>query len=441
MTSLSLSRWRGLWVALSALALVLALARPAPVRAQVTTGQIVSQTIAAMPSCLRYEVRGICFFLKCTLFACSIVTSIRVRHYVPDVIVSSYHDPATHPWVEIGKPLAAAMSGAGSLMMGMPVDSSASTAREHREVSTFKSADAIGNPAGMIAAVIAGSGFSNVPTNFTVPGATELMKFPTQELPAIQQQWASVPTQLGNNLLADAANLAKAPGALLGNMQSAIGKVGSVLNSGVSLGDMSSITSQLSGVDLGPLQKLVQGLQGSSSESVPFCPGSASMFSLHFQSDLDSPFWRGLIPLEMLYPASWIPGLQEVSHSPTINTWGGRYPRTGQVVQSHPVKSSAVYAERVGSIITKSAQPHIYTRLTPGGGVVYFETFGATRWQMLSPLSPGNGSCIQFGQNDALSLFSYGDYKTSSTDGYVWNMWNRYDCCQRRTPIFLFSIP
>ena len=28
----------------------------------------------------------------------------------------------------------------------------------------------------------------------------------------------------------------------------------------------------------------------------------------------------------------------------------------------------------------------------------------------------------------------------SSGDGYTWNMWNKYDCCQRRGT-YLFSVP
>ena len=55
-------------------------------------------------------------------------------------------------------------------------------------------------------------------------------------------------------------------------------------------------------------------------------------------------------------------------------------------------------------------------------------------------LYPVNTGCMSFGTNDSLSLTSFGDGRTSSHDGYVWNMWNRYDCCQRRGS-YLFSIP
>lgn len=437
---------------LAPLVLALACSMALPARADtITTPMILTKTIAAMPSCLSYQVKGICFFLFCTLKGCTIRTSIRISHYVPDAIVSSYHEPLTHPWLDIGKPLAATMSAVGAAMMGMPVDSSSSSAREHREMATFKSVDAIGNPAGMILATLASGTLPSLPGAFGVPGVSELMKFPYQELPNIQQQWLSVPGTLTNNVLAGAASLAKAPSDILGKiaavpgylgkLQSAIGNVGSLMNAGMKLGDLGITVSKLTGVDLGPLQTVMQIAQGASGGGYPlgslFCPGSASAFTLHFQSDLDSLFWRELIPVEMLYPASWIPTMQEVSKSPALSTWGGRYPRTGKLVQSHPVKASAVYAERVASIITRSAQPHIYTPLSPGGGFKYFSQFSGRRWQMLSPSST---SCIEFGDNDSLSLASFGDFKTSSTDGYVWNLWHNYDCCQRRG-IYLFTVP
>ena len=49
-------------------------------------------------------------------------------------------------------------------------------------------------------------------------------------------------------------------------------------------------------------------------------------------------------------------------------------------------------------------------------------------------------NCITFGENDSLGVFSWHDFKTSSTYGYIWNLWQRYECCKSRG-IFLFSIP
>ena len=157
-------------------------------------------------------------------------------------------------------------------------------------------------------------------------------------------------------------------------------------------------------------------------------------------SDMDALFWRNAIPVEMLYPQAWVPGLGEVTHSPLYSTWGPIYPRNGEIVQTQPVKASAVLAERIASIITQHSQPHIYKRLQPGSGFRYFGNNGIadTRWQMLYPSA--ESSCHTFGTNDSVSPVTYGDFNTDTNDGYMWNMWNKYDCCRSRGR-FLFSVP
>lgn len=461
-----MSRWMSRWVNVAqrvqrlqscawqgrfAVAWMLSMVLAPTTHAGITTPQILAQTITAMPSCVSYQVKGVCFFLKCGITGCYIRTSIRVSHYVPDVIVSTYNEALLHPWVELGAPIAATTSALGSAMMGLPVDASGNSERETQEASTFKSVDAIGNPAGMITQILAGgSVFASLPATYPMPGFSELLAFPAQEVPQLPARWAAVPAGLSNNVLAGAAQLAKAPGKIvdqimalpgkLANLQSSIGNVGSIMSNGLAGLDIASQAASVMGIDLGPLQQvasIASLASGISPTGALFCPGSSTPFYLHYQSDLDAYFWREVIPAELLYPDSWVPGINEVSRSPLLNTWGGVYPRTGHLVQSHPVKASAVYAARVGSIITQKAQPHIYTRLQPGSGFKYFKEFSDTRWQMLYPSSTG---CVQFGSNDSLSLTSFGDGKTSTSNGYVWNMWNKYDCCQRRGS-FLFSVP
>ena len=118
------------------------------------------------------------------LFGCSIETSIKVSHYVPDLIVSSYGDPLNHPWTDIGKPVSSLFSKAGSSLMGSLLDASAATARENQEIATFKSVDAIGNPVGQLAALAGGDGLS-MPASIAIPTPEELVKFPAVELPRI----------------------------------------------------------------------------------------------------------------------------------------------------------------------------------------------------------------------------------------------------------------
>ncbi len=301
-------------------------------------------------------------------------------------------------------------------------------------------------------------------TNFEFPDTQELMRFPSQELPRIMQMWASAPADLAKGVMSGAAETMTSLTRELGALSSLPGQLGGALGSVQSLSPTTttlpdgadSYTGGGSGGGGGGdegggqnsqptdfskmMDEMKKGVQaGGGGNSDYICPGGSGMLSIQYHSELDSTFWRGKIPLELLYPGSWIPGIGEVGNS-LINTWGGGYPRTGELVQSHPRKASAVFAHRVGSIITRGAQPHIYKKLSEkGGGFRYFATMADPKWQAVHPLpEPG---CITFGSNDSLGLGSWGDYKTSSNDGYVWNLWLRYECCKKAAEIFLFAVP
>src|SRR5690606_30706272 len=70
----------------------------APVFALNTAGIVAA---ALSPDCLAYRISGICYWLYCTPFGCSVRTSVRVSHYVPDAVVSSYSDTGENPWAEV----------------------------------------------------------------------------------------------------------------------------------------------------------------------------------------------------------------------------------------------------------------------------------------------------------------------------------------------------
>lgn len=451
-------------VAIAAAASMLIAGPAAAQLATTNTAAIMGATVAAIPSCLAYRVTGVCFWLRCTPFGCSVKTSIKVSHYMPDVVVSTYGAPEQHPWADVGVPVAGIMTGLGSSFMGSLLDSSADTAREAQEVATFKSADAFGNPVGA---------FMGGVTTWEYPDAQELMNFPSQELPRIVQMWASVPRDLANGVLEGARATAMNPQQLLGELGNIPGQLSGMMDSISNLGSsITSTTGDMGGGGSGGGSNDGCGTTGEGSGcagagggtggstgggqswsdminsamtaggrglSEYICPGGSGMLSLQYHSELDSLFWRGKIPLELLYPGSWIPGIGEVGHS-LINTWGGEYPRMGELVQSHPRKASAVMAHRVGSIIRRGAQPHIYKKLyAKGGGFRYFAQMADPMWQAVHPIpEPG---CMTFGANDSLGVGSWGDYKTSGNYGYVWNLWHRYECCSRAAEIFLFAVP
>lgn len=60
---------------------------------------IVASTLS--PDCLEYRVTGICYWLNCTWTGCTVRTSAKVRHYIPDAVVSSYSNTGENPWIEV----------------------------------------------------------------------------------------------------------------------------------------------------------------------------------------------------------------------------------------------------------------------------------------------------------------------------------------------------
>jgi len=106
-----------------------------------TTATIAGSTLS--PDCLSYRVRGICYWLRCTLYSCSVETSVKVAHYVPDAVVSSYTNTGENPWLEmrsLSPPNASAQGGGDG-----------TTNEEHENnLAKFKNADVIGHPGAMV---------------------------------------------------------------------------------------------------------------------------------------------------------------------------------------------------------------------------------------------------------------------------------------------------
>jgi len=103
------------------------------------TATIASSTLS--PDCLEYRVVGICYWLLCTTFGCSVETSVKVRHYVPDAVVSSYSNTGENPWLEVramSMPNASAQGGGDG-----------TTAHDNENnLARFKHADVVGHPGG-----------------------------------------------------------------------------------------------------------------------------------------------------------------------------------------------------------------------------------------------------------------------------------------------------
>jgi integrating conjugative element protein (TIGR03756 family) len=112
------------------------------------TETIVSST--ASTDCLEYRVVGMCFWLYCTYGGCSVRTSVKVRHYIPDAVVSSYANTGENPWEdvrEMSQPDGEAQGGG---------DGTTNHDNENN-LARFKNADVIGHPGGYVFSQFASS--------------------------------------------------------------------------------------------------------------------------------------------------------------------------------------------------------------------------------------------------------------------------------------------
>lgn len=116
-----------------------------------STTAIIQHTLAASPHNLHYRVIGACFWLDCHDGICTPHTTLRVEHYLPDLVVSVRQKTDKNPWAyaqaldQLALPIGNALihhTLGGDLGYG-PLPSSTST-----DIDThFKEVDVIGNPA------------------------------------------------------------------------------------------------------------------------------------------------------------------------------------------------------------------------------------------------------------------------------------------------------
>lgn len=167
-----------------------------------------------------------------------------------------------------------------------------------------------------------------------------------------------------------------------------------------------------------------------------FCPSQAKAFIPYFLSTLDTPQWQWGY-LDMIHPAAFTPGLREIGHWP-FNTWGAVYPRTGWTIQSSIPKAAAVTAQRVGDIVTRVGELHIYLPLTgeadneqyrvwePGGLIENTRIQGY--WEVLVPQP--DPECVVFGVNDVAAFRDWGGGRVTEGGQYAYTLWRPYKCCE-----------
>lgn len=105
----------------------------------INSAQIIASALS--PTCLEYRIAGVCYWLFCTAWGCTVRTSVKVKHYIPNAVVSSYAQTGDNPWSEV------AMLGTGIPGVAEGGGNNEQKRGLRKDNLRFNNADAIGHPA------------------------------------------------------------------------------------------------------------------------------------------------------------------------------------------------------------------------------------------------------------------------------------------------------
>jgi len=110
----------------------------------------------ASTDCIDYQVVGMCYWLMCTMFGCKVQTSVKVRHYIPDAVVSAYSNTGDNPWSDVSFM---------SVTHSQAENGGDGTTNRQNEnnLAKFKDADVIGHPGIAV--------FNAMPDSYSCEGA------------------------------------------------------------------------------------------------------------------------------------------------------------------------------------------------------------------------------------------------------------------------------
>lgn len=126
--------------------------------------QITSTTMNGAISCLNWELRGVCVWLKISLFSVSVKTSLKVANHVPELTFQTYDSDATMPWTEAKSILSitgsdsdgfftrglTSLMGATGAYRNTGGGTNGSSKSASRSKTKFKMVDALGHPAASV---------------------------------------------------------------------------------------------------------------------------------------------------------------------------------------------------------------------------------------------------------------------------------------------------
>ncbi len=121
----------------------------------ISTAQILQRTLTAASTCMNWRWIGNCFWSECDLLGCDVQPSPKVRHFLPDLLVTVHRTPTDQPWIEMRRTLSVPQSAvlrsfAGAMssnrFVGSGGDVSVSTDHAGNADVRFYEASVFGHP-------------------------------------------------------------------------------------------------------------------------------------------------------------------------------------------------------------------------------------------------------------------------------------------------------
>ncbi|OSN01300.1 hypothetical protein AU500_05790 [Lonsdalea populi] len=135
--------------------------------ASVNTASLLSS--ATTTDCISWRISGICYWLFCTPFGCSVKTSVKVTHFIPETVVSAYQNPGENSWTEMSA-VSELAAGTESAMLGMATGGGRQEMKvpgKRKQNLHFYYSDAYGHPATkLIGGMVSGYSCDSAATPF-----------------------------------------------------------------------------------------------------------------------------------------------------------------------------------------------------------------------------------------------------------------------------------
>ncbi|MEW8139161.1 MAG: TraU family protein [Candidatus Thiodiazotropha endolucinida] len=398
------------------------------------------------PSCGGYCITGACAHLNIRVTWRGIsyytIVSPRIRHAVPDLVISAYNNIGNEPWVDwrsaVGNIMDRLNTGPVAAILGV-TDGMRGSQQLYAEQGAqqsvrFKEVDIVGHPVSIIPRIARTDGEfnSDIFFNFQVPSVRRLPSLDqarAQDEATPDDQWSlesmldSGFNSVMNILLEQLSIMLRAF-----DLVRVIERLIEMFNMFTSLLDFYNNAMTL-------LETITRStiyanlLNPRFQANRLFCPASVTPFQPYYLSYLDTMFWRTGFPITD-------GPISGSNHSATIlnpyssdrmgssgEIWGHLYPRDGAVNQQMDPKAATVLAVRALDVLKRDVSAGSRTRV----GVPLPAGFprGGGRWQMIYPELRQCSVSPFYGDDTAFHDFM----EENEHGGYAWNYYHVYQCC------------